>query len=69
MQLPSVDPKPLKSFGEPIKHDEQVIFDSVANSYQGSLYEVSYTIHVFMKHDSWKEFGQGIFVSVPIRIV
>lgn len=32
-------------------------------------FKVSYALHVFIKHDSWKEFGMGNSKEIPITIV
>ena len=39
------------------------------NSVQGKLFEVSFILKVFVKHDSWNEYGEGMVVSFPIQIL
>lgn len=42
--------------------------DQIGASYSGMHFNVSYYLCVFVKHDSWSEFGEGECVSFPIRI-
>jgi hypothetical protein len=34
----------------------------------GRYFFVEYSLNVFVKHDSWNEFGEGASVTFPIRI-
>ena len=34
----------------------------------GQFFYVEYSLNVFVKHDSWNEFGEGASVTFPIRI-
>jgi len=38
-------------------------------SMAGDLFNVSYTLRVFIKHDSWNAFGEGNCISLPIKII
>ena len=35
----------------------------------GDLFHITYHLDVFVKHDSWNEFGMGNYVTFPITIV
>lgn len=37
-------------------------------SYSGKLFNIEYSLNVFVKHDSWNEFGEGNCVSLPIKV-
>lgn len=37
-------------------------------SFSGNFWFVEYSLNVFVKHDSWNEFGEGASVTFPIRI-
>jgi hypothetical protein len=37
-------------------------------SYSGKLFNIEFSLNVFVKHDSWNEFGEGNCVSLPIKI-
>lgn len=34
----------------------------------GQFFFVEYSLNVFVKHDSWNEFGEGASVTFPIRV-
>ena len=51
------------------KPDEILMLKSFSTSVTGKLVSITYTLKVFVKHDSWNEFGEGKVVSCPIRIV
>jgi hypothetical protein len=40
----------------------------VGSTYSGRLFTIEYSLLVFMKHDSWNEFGEGNCISVPLKI-
>ena len=42
---------------------------SFSISVQGKLVTVSYILKVFVKHDSWNEYGEGMVASMPIQIL
>ena len=42
---------------------------SFSISVAGKLLRVDYVLKVFVKHDSWNEFGEGKVVSLPIKIL
>jgi hypothetical protein len=35
----------------------------------GGLFTVTYTLRVFVKHDSWNEFGEGNCIILPLKIM
>jgi hypothetical protein len=37
-------------------------------SFSGNFWFVEYSLNVFVKHDSWNEFGEGASVTFPLRI-
>ncbi len=37
-------------------------------SYSGKLFSIEYSLNVFVKHDSWNEFGEGNCVNLPIKV-
>ena len=39
------------------------------SSISADLFGISYHLDVFVKHNSWNEFGMGNYVSFPITIV
>jgi hypothetical protein len=41
----------------------------LAASHKGALFEVAYSLKIFVKHDSVTEFGEGHCVTLPIRIL
>lgn len=41
----------------------------MTGSVNGALYNVLYSLKVFVKHDSLTEFGEGQCITVPIRIL
>lgn len=38
-------------------------------SITGSLFTVDYNLRIYVKHDSWNEFGQGNCINLPIKIM
>lgn len=42
---------------------------SFSSSFNGKIFSVSYVLKVFIKHDSWNEFGEGKVASLPIMIL
>lgn len=38
-------------------------------TYGGAAIKVQWTLRVIHKHNSWNEFGEGISIDVPIKIV
>lgn len=41
----------------------------LAASYKGAIFEVAYSLKIFVKHHSVTEFGEGHCVTLPIRIL
>ena len=37
-------------------------------SYKGKLFQIEYSLLVFVKHDCWNELGEGNCISLPIKI-
>jgi hypothetical protein len=67
IKLPSEDPEFKAPFHTSI--DETDFRTSFTPSTLSSVFQVSYTIRAFVKHDSWNEFGEGKHINHPIRIV
>ena len=42
--------------------------ERVGTSQSGCIFNVDYVLNVFIKHDSWNEFGEGNCVAIPIKI-
>lgn len=38
-------------------------------SMAGDLFSISYTLRVFIKHDSYNAFGEGNCITLPIKII
>ena len=36
---------------------------------KGHLFSVEYKLMIFVKHDSWSEFGEGNCFTLPIKII
>jgi len=48
--------------------DEMQSLKDFSCSMQGGLFSVTYNLRVFVKHDSWNEFGEGNCLMLPIKI-
>ena len=35
----------------------------------GELFQVEYTLRVFVKYENWRKRGEGEFITLPIRII
>ena len=68
IQIPSQDTYEGKVEAK-IHPDEIVMLKSFSTSVTGKLIGVYYTLKVFVKHDSWNEFGEGNVVSLPIKLL
>ena len=66
-KLPQEDPEFKSPFHTTV--DETSVRNSFTPSTISSVFQVSYTIRAFVKHDSWNEFGEGKYINYPIRIV
>ena len=66
-QIPQQDTK----FGkvDNLHPDLRQMVKMFSTSISGDLFHISYHLDVFVKHDSWNEFGMGNYVSFPITIV
>ena len=49
--------------------DHQVMLHSFSTSVAGKLVNVAYTLKCFVKHEAWNEFGEGMVISCPIKIM
>jgi len=49
--------------------DEISLLKRMTTSMMGQIVNIWYELHIYVKHDSWNEFGAGNFVTVPILIV
>lgn len=49
--------------------DELPMLKAFSCSMQGNLFSVEYSLRVFVKHDSWNEFGQGNCINLPIQVI
>ena len=48
---------------------EQLVYtQKFGSTFDGRLYSVLYSLSIFVKHDSWNQFGEGNCISVPLRI-
>jgi hypothetical protein len=45
---------------------ERPFGERYGHSFSGKNILVEYHLNVFVKHDSWNEFGEGNCISVPI---
>lgn len=70
IDLPAADiQKPLKPWSR-YECDKDVKFgERIGQSVSGRLIMIEYHLNVFVKHDSWSEFGEGNCISVPIRVL
>lgn len=41
----------------------------MSTSFHGRIIDVDYVLKLFVKHESWNEFGEGQAVSLPIQIL
>ena len=67
VKLPKVDPVREQFFKT--LPDELDTLNAFTCSMQGGLFSVNYTLRVFVKHDSWNEFGEGNVIILPIKIM
>ena len=49
--------------------DEEESLKFLTPSISGGIFTIKYTLRVFVKHDSWNEFGEGKFFNLPIKII
>lgn len=40
----------------------------MCGSWLGAVFQVEYTLRVFVKHDNWLKLGEGEYISLPIKI-
>lgn len=67
IKVPEVDPE-IDSLINAHKDEEDNI-KSLTPSISGGIFSIKYTLRVFVKHDSWNEFGEGKFFNLPIKIL
>lgn len=67
IKVPEVDPE-MDSLIKSHKDEEESI-RSLTPSISGGIFTIKYTLRVFVKHDSWNEFGEGKFFNLPIKII
>lgn len=49
--------------------NEIPISKNLTSSVNGHLYQVLYSIKIFVKHDSMQQFGEGECITTPIKIM
>ena len=59
----------LPLFRHSLHPDYFPMVKSFSTSFFGQLVKVWYILKVFVKHDSWNEWGEGNFVEFPIKIL
>jgi hypothetical protein len=67
IKLPESDPEVdslIKTYP-----DEEESLGLLTPSISGGIFTIKYTLRVFVKHDSWNEFGEGKFFNLPIKII
>lgn len=69
IQLPVNDFKPFSSKYSPVREEENFLHLNFTPSVNAKLFQVCYALCCYVKHDAWNEFGEGKFVSQPIKIV
>ena len=42
--------------------------ERLGSTFNGRLVNIEFFLNVFVKHDSWNEFGEGNCISIPIRL-
>ena len=66
--IPAEDEYPSDAF-HTVHPDLHPMLRAFSITVHGKLITVDYVLKVFVKHDSWNEFGEGKVVSLPIQIM
>lgn len=53
----------------PVPNNDIPLIKDISCSVGAKSFEIDYTISVFVKHDSWSEWGEGNSVKLPIKIM
>jgi len=52
-----------------VDSDDEVKFHDLCPSWMGQIFQVQYTLKVYLKHEGFLERGQGTCVNLPIKML
>ena len=68
-QIPTEDPDNDNASLTSFNDQQRALSRSLTGSVNGDLYQVVYSLKVFVKHDGLTSRGEGACVTIPIRIL